>query len=411
MGTNREPENWFPILGVIVKYKQTASTINRRKKAGKFSDGHGLFYRRNGDGSLSAWQRLISGGDQKVAGPALGEITTEWVLQSRESGAKLKGLSLSGVTLCELWTMFTAEVMKSATPIWQPVSYEKLNNRMLKYVGATPAWQRPADSLLPLDIADALADLRAAYPKILPDTLNNLRRAYSWGLTMRVVNSNPAELYRNSLRESGGIVAGAKHPAITDLAKLGEILRWIEGSNLSGSVRAALTLQAFTAQRSNEIAGIEWAEYEDGLLSIPRARMKIKDWSKKPYDQVLVLPESMDRLIRQLPKTSPYMFPQKTNTSKPIAKQLLPHAYNHNGYKNIHRPHSWRSALDTNARAAERDDESPLFAPSWIEDVLDHAPSKLQASYKRGPAVRGVGRVLAWWADELLTAKEGKANA
>lgn len=80
-------------------------------------------------------------------------------------------------------------------------------------------------------------------------------------------------------------------------------------------------------------------------------------------------------------------------------------AFQRLGFRGVAVPHGWRSSLKTLADDAADIDERPLFAPSWVEGVLDHAPPGIEKHYQRGKTEQGMTRVLSWWAQQLENAK------
>lgn len=129
--------------------------------------------------------------------------------------------------------------------------------------------------------------------------------------------------------------------------------------------------------------------------------MKISDWQKKPYDQVLHLTKSVTRELKRLPVIDGCVFKPRFGDSPHISVESLPTAFWKIGYKGVAVPHGWRSSLKTMAEDSFDEDERPLFAPSWVEAVLDHAPPGISSHYQRGKAERGMKRVLWWWSDLL----------
>jgi hypothetical protein len=69
-------------------YKLSASILNRKRSPGKLTDGGALFFYRNKDGTLTAWQR-VAGKDVRVRNIS-GEITQAALSEIRAEAYALK---------------------------------------------------------------------------------------------------------------------------------------------------------------------------------------------------------------------------------------------------------------------------------------------------------------------------------
>jgi integrase len=395
----------------MAKYRQTAHLLNRTRTVGKYADGGGLFFMRNRDGSLTAWQRvMLPGGKSREErlGVLHEEITPELLEQIRTRGRTLKagvqggelGRVLDVPTLEKLWGGYYAAVTTAANPKWAPSTAKDIKRRVELWVAGTPIWKTRVDRIDAPALMAALKPLKEARPKLFPSVLTDLRAALHQAVVAKTITANPVEQLRESLRITEKPVTCGEHAAVTSWVGLGEVLKAIKSSDLGGSVRAALLLQAYTCQRSGEIAGGRWEEYDEstGTWTIPRSRMKEKKGRK--LDHVLVLPEPARQLLKGLPRRGVWMFPQR-DPEKAICPELLPQGLVRLGHKGKHTPHGWRSSLTTLAQDAVDDDERPLFHPRWTEDVLDHVDEGTRSHYNRDKATRGVATVLAWWAAQL----------
>ncbi|MDO9069065.1 MAG: hypothetical protein Q7W05_11490, partial [Deltaproteobacteria bacterium] len=157
------------------------------------------------------------------------------------------------------------------------------------------------------------------------------------------------------------------------------------------------------AQRSGEVAYARWCDFdlEAGVWTIPRARMKTSDTDIKPDDHLLILPPSVVTMLRKMPKSSDWLFPPRHGEADCITVEAFSQAFQRLGFRGVATPHGWRSAIKTLANDAADEDGRPLFAERWVEDVLDHVVTGVEAHYTRSKAALGMGKVLAWWAQQL----------
>lgn len=389
-------------------YRLSAALLNRRKLPGKMTDGLALSFIRNKDGSLTAWQRVKRMGkesDVKVAS-LMGEVTADWLQDVRAKAYRIKSpLKNAGqaVTFQMAWEAYYQAVTSAANSKWSPGTAAQAEARMLNHVAPSGLWSMPVQDIRSADIELAMANIRTTLPKMAPKLLQLLGQVIAYASHDLDLDVNAARVFREKLRSSEKPVKMDKLPAVTTWSGIGELLHEIEVSSLYPSTRWALTLQAYTAQRSGEVAYAQWREFDldAGIWTIPRARMKISDLEKKPYDQRLVLPASVVEFLRKIPKTSDWLFTPRHGEADCITVEAFSQAFQRLGFRGRAVPHGWRSSLKTLANDAADDDGRPLFSDRWVEDVLDHTVGGVEGHYTRQQAERGMSRVLEWWAQQL----------
>lgn len=395
-------------------YRLSAAILNRKKTPGKVSDGLALSFIRNKDGSLTAWQRVKCDGkpsDVKVL-TVVGDIDQGWLQDVRAQAFALKSSDSDAkaavVTFQKAWECFYRAVTTATNSKWADNTANQANARMLNHVASTGLWSMPIQSIRSSDIETALLTVRAQRPKLAPKVLQLIGQVLSYAAHDINLEANAAKILREKLKASEKPVKMDKLPAITNWEGLGELLHTIETSSLYPTTRWALQMQAYTAQRSGEVAGATWKEFDidTGVWTIPRSRMKTSDPDKKPYDQRLVLPEIAIKLLRKIPRTSDWLFTPRHGESDCITVEAFSQAFQRLGFRGLATPHGWRSALKTLANDAADDDGRPLFSDKWVEDVLDHSVGGIQAHYTRAQADNGMAKVLAWWGQHLERAMD-----
>jgi len=390
-------------------YKLSASILNRKRAPGKVSDGLALSFIRNKDGSLTAWQR-IAGKDVRVT-TIVGDITQDQLASIRADAYQLKVAAAGNapcrpMTFSEAWDAFLKQMASSPNSKWNARTLKQCEARMLNHIAPTPMWSMPVIEITSTVIRDSLDTVRRDQPKLAPKVLMLIGQVLSFVSSKEGLASNQARLLKAELRSVEKPVTFTKLPAVTDLAGLGRLFSAIENSSLYITTRIALLLQAYTAQRSGEVAGTRRDEFkflEDGgvIWTIPRSRMKVSDWGLKPYDQVLVLPAAVGNLIKRLPTDTEYLFTPRHGDAKHITVEAFSMAFQRLGFRGVAVPHGWRSSLKTMAEDAADADDRPLFSSLWVEGVLDHSPRGVSAHYQRGKLEQGMARVLAWWAQQI----------
>lgn len=191
--------------------------------------------------------------------------------------------------------------------------------------------------------------------------------------------------------------------AITDPAKLGQLLRAIRGYQGGPIVRTALQLAPILFQRPGELRGMAWAEVdlENGIWTIPAARMKRqKDGKENGPDHLVPLPRQAVELLRDLqPLTGhcPMVFPSERSKTRPISDNTLRAALITLGYgSKVQTVHGLRATGRTIL------DEILEFDPLMIEAQLAHAVKDFNGrSYNRTTHVTQRAAMLQSWADYL----------
>lgn len=387
-------------------YRLSAAIINRKKSPGKVTDGLALSFIRNKDGSLTAWQRVKRNGkdvDLKVD-TASGEISQQWLSDVRAKAFAMKSPKASGqVSFGEAWEDFFRSITSAENSKWAESTAKQSEARMLNHVAQTGLWSMPISSIRSADVEDALSDVKKNRPKLAPKVLHLIGQVISYASHDLGIEVNAAKVLREKLKASEKPVRMNKLPAITELESLRALVKKIETSSLYPSTRWALLLQAYTCQRSGEVAGAMWSEFniENGIWTIPRHRMKVSDWSLKPYDQRIALPAVAIDIVRAIPKDSEWLFTPRHGESNHISVEAFSQAFQRLGFRGIATPHGWRSSLKTLSNDASDEDGRPLFSDRWVEDVLDHSVKGVEAHYTRSQAEKGMARVLAWWAEQI----------
>lgn len=390
-------------------YKLSAAILNRKKAPGKVSDGLALSFIRNKDGSLTAWQR-IAGKDVKVS-TLLGDITQDQLTKIRADAYRLKASAAGDgpcrpLTFSEAWDAFRHQMASAANSKWNSRTLVQCEARMLNHVSGTAMWSLPVVEITSTVIRDSLETVRRDKPKLAPKILMLIGQVLAFVSSKEGLTSNQARLLKAELRSVEKAVTFERLPAITDLAGIGRLISSIDNSSLYLTTRIALLLQAYTAQRSGEVAGARRDEFkflDDGCViwTIPRSRMKVSDWRLKPYDQVLILPAAVGNLIKRLPTDTEYLFSPRHGAADHITVEAFSQAFQRLGFRGVAVPHGWRSSLKTLAEDAADADDRPLFSSLWVEGVLDHSPPGISVHYQRGKLEKGMAMVLAWWAQQL----------
>lgn len=188
----------------------------------------------------------------------------------------------------------------------------------------------------------------------------------------------------------------------TDPAKVGALLRAIEGYDGSVIVKCALRLHPLVATRPGELRHAEWAEIdlEGGIWSIPAGRMKMKNPHIVPLSpQAVVILEE----LHQITGGCKYLFPSIRSAAKPISDNTLNAALRRLGYTHDEIvSHGWRAIFRTLA------DEVLQERIDIIEAQLAHqVADALGRAYNRTSFLKERRALMMKWADYLDRLKSG----
>lgn len=196
---------------------------------------------------------------------------------------------------------------------------------------------------------------------------------------------------------------GRHFAAITDPAKLGELIRAIRAYRGGPIVRAALQLAPMLFQRPGELRGAEWSEIDlDGALwTIPAARMKRSKDGKENGDPHLVpLPRQAVEVLRGLHGYTGHgakVFPGERSHDRPISENSVRTALITLGYTpEVQTWHGFRATART--MLAEVLECDPLVIEAQLAHSVKDANGR---AYNRTQYIKQRATMMQQWADYL----------
>jgi integrase len=204
--------------------------------------------------------------------------------------------------------------------------------------------------------------------------------------------SDPTAALRKALKAP----KGKHHAAITDPAKMGELLRAIDGFTGQYVTLAALKLAPLVFVRPGELRQAEWSEFDlDGAIwRIPGERMKMKAAHLVPLSAQAV---AILRDLYALTGVARFVFPGLRTATRPMSENTINAALRRLGYTGDEMTgHGFRSM------AATRLNEMGWNADA-IERQLAHAESnKVREAYTHAAQYLDERtRMMQAWADYL----------
>ncbi len=250
-----------------------------------------------------------------------------------------------------------------------------------------------------------------------PELLTVLRRMESRGVheTARRVRTTCEQIFRYAIatgraeRDIAADLRGAltpakkKHlPAITEPAKVVQLLRAIDGYEGSLIVRSALRLAPLVFVRPGELRKAEWSEIDLDAAewNIPGEKMKMKQPHLIPLSNQAV---EILRELHPLTGGGRYVFHSTRSVARPMSDMALAAALRRLGYEQGEMtPHGFRAMARTIL------DEVLQFRPDFIEHQLAHAVRDPNGrAYNRTTHLAERRKMMQTWADYLDGLKTG----
>ena len=225
-------------------------------------------------------------------------------------------------------------------------------------------------------------------------------QVFRWAILEGKAETDPTASLRGALKPP----KNKHHAAITDPARMGELLRAIDGFTGQPVTLAALKLAPLVFVRPGELRHAEWTEFDlDGAVwRIPAERMKMKAAHIVPLSSQAV---AVLRELQPLTGAGHYVFPGLRTVNRPMSENTVNAALRRLGYGTDEMTgHGFRSM------AASRLNEMGWNADA-IERQLAHAESnKVREAYTHAAQYLDERkRMMQGWADYLDGLRAGGA--
>ena len=243
-----------------------------------------------------------------------------------------------------------------------------------------------------------------------PELLAVLRRVESRGTleTAQRLKQVCGQVFRyavatgRAMRDPSGDLRGAletgrtrHHASITEPAKVGELLRAIDGFSGSVVVASALKFAPLVFVRPGELRHAEWAEIDlgKGEWRIPGERMKMRELHLVPLSSQAV---AILRELHPLTGSGRYVFPSIRSVQRPMSENTVTAALRRLSYTGDEMTgHGFRSMAST-----------LLHEQGWPSDVIErqlaHAErNKIKAAYNYAEHLPQRRKMMQAWADYL----------
>lgn len=345
-------------------------------------------------------RRLLAAGTDP--GEARKAAKTAEAAEAQAQARRLAGLPVLG-SFKAVALQWLAEVHEpKVSPRYAARSRQQLEADVFPWLGDRPAREITAPQVLEV--------LRKVQARGALDTAHRVKQTI--GLVMRyaIATGHAERDPTPDLREALPTQTTQHFAAILDPARVGELLRALDGYTGQPGTRAALQLAALTFQRPGNVRAMRWAhlDLEAAQWVIPAAEMKRSKQEKETgADHIVPLATQAVAILRELePLTGAgeYCFPGLRSRKRPISDVTMNAALRRLGFgTDEHTAHGFRALARTLIR-----EQLPDMDPEWIEVQLAHGKrGPLGAAYDRTQYLAQRRRMMQAWADYLDRLRSG----
>lgn len=393
----------------------TDTAIRKAKptdKSQKLVDGRGMYLLLKSDDSRYWRMDYRHGGKRKTL--ALGVYPTVTLADARQRREDARRLLANGTDPGEIRKQAKQEaqrVEQAEADTFEAVAREWMARQDVAEVTANKnRWI--LESFLFPEIGGL--SLSAITPRVLLDALRKIEttgkletakrakikagQVFRYAVMEGKVETDPTNALRGALKSP----AGKHHAAVTDPARIGELLRAIDGFTGQFVTLKALQLAPLVFVRPGELRAADWAEFDlaDATWRIPAERMKMKAAHLVPLSTQAV---EILRELHPLTGDGRYLFPGLRTASRPMSENTINAALRRLGYSGEEMTgHGFRSM------AATRLNEMG-WKPDAIERQLAHAETnKVREAYTHAAQYLDERiRMMQAWADYLDGLRNG----
>jgi integrase len=263
----------------------------------------------------------------------------------------------------------------------------RLKSFLYPYIGSRPVKEITAQELL--------VALRRIEARGKHETAHRVRALAGRVLRFAVATGRAERDVAADLKDALAPVKSRNFASVTDPARVGQLLRAIDGYDGQPITALALKLAPLVFVRPGELRGAEWKEFdlEGAEWRIPGVRMKMGEQHIVPLSRqaVTILKE-----LQMLTGGWRFVFPSLLSRERPMSDNTVNAALRRLGYGGDEQTgHGFRSMASTLLNEQG-------FPPDIIELQLAHVErNKVRAAYNRAQRLRERREMMQTWADYL----------
>ncbi|WP_285712724.1 tyrosine-type recombinase/integrase [Erythrobacter oryzae] len=257
----------------------------------------------------------------------------------------------------------------------------------------------PITDIEPADVLAAVRKIeRKGQLESARRTLQLAGAVFRYAVATARLSSDPTRDLRGALTAP----TVTHYGAIIDPARVGELLRAIDGYEGQPITKMAMQLAPHVFVRPGELRHAEWSEFDfDGALwTIPASKTKMRKDHLVPLSrQSIAILED----LRTLTGPDGYVFPSIRSRKRPMSDNTINAGLRRLGYSTDE-----MTAHGFRAMASTLLNESGKWHPDAIERALAHGDSdRIRAAYHRGAHWKERVAMAQWWSDHLDQLRKG----
>ena len=274
-------------------------------------------------------------------------------------------------------------------------------------------WQRDRDQLVKIvgpylgkrpiaeiEAPELLAVLKRLEKKGLHDTAHRVRAVCGRVFRYAIATGRASRDISGDLKGALAAKGTQSYAAITDPARVGQLMRAIEDYDGQATTHAALKLAPYVFVRPGELRAAEWSEFDldRSEWRIPAERMKMRE------AHIVPLARQALEILREVHKRTGegrFVFPAIGKRERPLSENTLNAALRRLGYaKDEMTAHGFRSIASTLLNEEG-------WHPDLIELQLAHKErNKVRAAYNRAQRLEERRKMMRAWADYVDELRE-----
>ncbi len=403
------PRRWvthIPLTHMLTDTKIRA--LKPRERSYRIADANGLCLEVRASGAKAWRYRYRHAGQPSMI--TLGEYPTMGLADARAERERLRALVRSGSNPAHTVRIERAVKAGQAATTFGAIGLELLEKRARE--GLTPQSVKRERRLIEKDMAGIrdlpIADISA------PLMLEALRKLERRGVveTAHRARAHAGRIFRYAIatgraerNPAADLVGALEQPrtthlaALTEPARIGELLRSIDGYQGAPVTTAALKLAPMVFVRPGELRSARWAD-----INLDAAEWRYTA-SKTKTPHIVPLARQAVRILRELQpltRRSEFVFPSVRGASRPMSENTVNVALRTMGYdSSAMTGHGFRAMARTVL------DEVLGFRPDFIEHQLAHAVrDPLGRAYNRTAHLPERKNMMQAWADYLDSLRE-----
>jgi len=262
-----------------------------------------------------------------------------------------------------------------------------LGDLLFPHIGSKPVSE--------LKAPEVLAALRRIENRGLHETAFRAKQRAGQVLRYAIATGRAERDVTADLKGALTPVVSKNHASLTDPARVGELLRAIDGYVGQPATHAALKLAPLVFVRPGELRAAEWSEFdlEAAEWRIPASRMKMGQLHIVPLSTqaVAILKE-----LQPLTGRGTLVFPSLRSASRPLSNNTINASLRRLGFSTEEMTaHGFRSMASTLLNEQG-------WHPDLIELQLAHAErNKVRAAYNKAQRLAERRKMMQAWADYL----------